>query len=142
MNAKAEKFKAYLEEKNITCFDVQEGSDELHTVVFRSVIEAEGQQLPTLIITDDSIFGIVRVRVANSVLKENNETALIKALNELNRTYKVFKYYIGVDGALMLDCCVLDRPGEIDGDMIYTILDLTIKHLEAEYKNIMKTVWA
>ena len=90
MNQKAEKFQKYLEEKEINVFEVIEvPEDELNTVVFRSNIAVEGEQLTTMVVLDDSIYGIVRVRVANAALKEGNETALIKAINELNAKYKV-----------------------------------------------------
>ncbi len=143
MNAKAEKFQEYLQEKNITCFQVDElPEDRLNTVIFRSTIAVEGQELPTLVILDDSIYSIIRVRVVGSALKEGNETELIKAINKLNAQYKVFKYYFAEDGALIMDCCLSGKPDELDGDLVYTILDVIIKHLEAEYKNIMKLVWA
>ena len=49
MNRKAEAFKKYLEEKNITCFVIDKiADDKLNTVVFRSYIEVEKQQLPTI----------------------------------------------------------------------------------------------
>ena len=61
MNKKAEDFKKYLETKAITCFTVEEiDDDQLNTVVFRSTIEVEGVQLPTIIILDSSIYGMVR----------------------------------------------------------------------------------
>ena len=143
MNKKAQIFQEYLQEKNITCFQVQEvPNDELNTVVFRSSIEVEGQQLPTLVITDSSIYTMIRVRVANQALKEGNETALVKAINKINAQYKIFKYYFAEDGALILDSYLLERPEELDGDMVYTVLDIIVKHLLAEYKNIMKAIWA
>lgn len=143
MNNKAEKFQEYLQEKSITCFQVQELSeDSLHTVVFRSVIAVEGQELPTLVILDDSIYSMIRVRVVGNAIKEDNEAQLIKGINKLNAQYKVFKYYFAEDGALVLDCCLPGGADELDGDLIYTLLDVIIKHLETEYKNIMKLVWA
>lgn len=143
MNKKAQIFQEYLEEKNITCFQVQEVPDDtLNTVVFRSSIDVEGQQLPTLVITDSSIYTMIRVRVANQALKESNEQALIKAINKINAQYKIFKYYFAEDGALILDSYLLERPEELDGDMVYTVLDIIVKHLLAEYKNIMKLIWA
>ena len=143
MNKKAQIFQEYLQEKNITCFQVQEvPNDELNTVVFRSSIEVEGQQLPTLVITDSSIYTMIRVRVANQALKEGNEVALIKAINKINVQYKIFKYYFAEDGALILDSYLLEKPEELDGDMVYTVLDIIVKHLLAEYKNIMKLIWA
>ena len=143
MNKKAQIFQEYLQEKNITCFQVQEvPNDELNTVVFRSSIEGEGQQLPTLVITDSSIYTMIRVRVANAALKEGNETELLKAIGKLNSHYKIFKYYFAEDGALILDSYLLEKPEELDGDMVYTVLDIIVKHLLAEYKNIMKAIWA
>ena len=143
MNKKAQVFQEYLQEKNITCFQVQEvPNDELNTVVFRSSIEVEGQQLPTLVITDSSIYTMIRVRVANAALKEGNETELLKAIGKLNSHYKIFKYYFAEDGALILDSYLLEKPEELDGDMVYTVLDIIVKHLLAEYKNIMKAIWA
>lgn len=143
MNKKAQIFQEYLQEKNISCFQVQEvPNDELNTVVFRSSIEVEGQQLPTLVITDSSIYTMIRVRVANAALKEGNETELLKAIGKLNSHYKIFKYYFAEDGALILDSYLLEKPEELDGDMVYTVLDIIVKHLLAEYKNIMKAIWA
>ena len=143
MNKKAQIFQEYLQEKNITCFQVQEvPNDELNTVVFRSSIEVEGQQLPTLVITDSIIYTMIRVRVANAALKEGNETELLKAIGKLNSHYKIFKYYFAEDGALILDSYLLEKPEELDGDMVYTVLDIIVKHLLAEYKNIMKAIWA
>lgn len=142
MNKKAELFKAYLEEKNITAFQVEEVNDQLNTVVFRSVIAVEGQELPTLVITDDSIFTMIRVRVANAALKEENKANITEAINKMNAQYKIFKYYFLEDGTLIMDSYVLNKPEEIDGDMIYTVLDVIVKHIVPEYKNIMKTIWA
>ena len=143
MNKKAQIFQEYLEEKKITCFEVQEiENDALNTVVFRSAIDVEGQQLPTLVILDSSIYAMIRVRVANAALKEENKTALVEAINKINSQYKIFKYYFADDGALILDSYVLSRQEELDCDMIYTVLDIIVKHLTAEYKNIMKLIWA
>lgn len=143
MNKKAELFQEYLQENNITCFEIQElQEDSLNTVIFRSVIAVEGQELPTVIILDNSIYGMIRVHVAGRAMREDNEIKIIKAINKLNAQYKIFKYYFVEDGALILDCCLTGKKDEIDGNLVYTILDVIIKHLEAEYKNIMKVVWA
>lgn len=143
MNKKAELFQEYLQENNITCFEIQElQEDSLNTVIFRSVIAVEGQELPTVIILDNSIYGMIRVHVASRAMREDNKTKLIKAINKLNAQYKSFKYYFVEDGALIFDCCFTGKVDEIDGNLVYTMLDVIIKHLEAEYKNIMKVVWA
>lgn len=143
MNKKAELFQNYLDEKKITAFQVQELKDEgLDTVIFNSRIVVDGQELPTLLITDNSIYSLIRVRVANAALKKGNETELRKVIDQLNARYKVFKYYFVDDGALILDAALVSKPDEIDGDMVYTLFDVIIKHLEEEYKGLMKTIWS
>ena len=46
MDSKAVKFEKFLNEKEIKCFQKEEIKDELETVVFRSFMEVEGQNLP------------------------------------------------------------------------------------------------
>ena len=126
MNRKAEAFKKYLEEKNITCFVIDKITDDkLNTVVFRSYI----------------VLFSVRVQIAGNVLNEKNELAVLKEINKLNRQYKVFKYYFTDDGSLFLDSCLLNKTGQADGDMIYTVLDVIIKHLQKEYSVLMQLIW-
>lgn len=142
MNKKAEDFKKYLETKSITCFAVEEiEEDQLNTVVFRSTIEIEGLHLPTIVILDSSIYGMVRVLVAPGALKDDNEVALLRQLNSINGKYKVFKYYLGEKGELYLESCILLPKGKAEGDLIYTVLDVIIKHLQEEYKGLMKLIW-
>lgn len=142
MNKKAELFKKYLDDKKITCFQVDEiAGDQLNTVVFRSSISVEGQSLPTILILDSSIYGMIRVLVAPKALNEGNEDGLHKAVNAINKKYKAFKYYFDDDGSLVLDCCILMPLGEADGDLIYTMFDVLIKHLESEYRPLMQTIW-
>lgn len=143
MNKKAELFQLYLEKNSINCFQVQEIADDpLNTVVFHSSIAVEGQELPTAIILDDSIYTMIRVRVAANAMKAENEVGLIKLINKLNAHYKIFKYYFADDGSLVLDAYLMELPERSDGNMIYTALDVIVKHLLAEYKNIMKAIWA
>ncbi len=143
MNKKAAAFQKYLDERKINCFTIEEiPNDKLNTVVFRSHIDVAGGRLPVAIILDSSIYGMIRVRIADRVTNEKNELALLKHLNELNRKYKIFKYYFTENDALVLDCYILNKSGQADGDMIYTILNVLVKHITAEYKNIMNIIWA
>lgn len=142
MNTKAEQFSKYLKEKEIKCFTIDEiNEDKLNTVVFRSNLNINGQQLPTIVILDDSIYGIVRILVAPKVLSEKNEIEMRIAINELNKTYKSFKYYFDNEDNLVLDCCILLMDNEYEGDLIYTMFDVIIKHLNDKYKNLMQLIW-
>ena len=71
MNKNAVAFKAYLDERNIKVFEVEElAGDTMQTAVFRSNITTEGQQLPTAVILDESVFALVRVQISPKALKE------------------------------------------------------------------------
>ncbi len=142
MNSKAEKFKAYLDEKEIKVFEIEELQDDAqHTAVFRSYITAEGQQLPTLVIIDDSIFTLVRVRVSPKAMTEQNQLAILKMTNEETASYKPFKLYVNRDGDLMLDVCMEIDGDELKGDDIYTIFQVIINYLNDNYRRIMKNIW-
>lgn len=41
----------------------------------------------------------------------------------------------------MLDCCILLNEIEKEGNLIYTMFDVIIKHLNNEYKNLMQLIW-
>ena len=142
MNNRAENFKKFLDENEIKCFAINEiKDDKFNTVVFRSNIDIKGQQLSTLVILDDSIYGMIRVFIAPKVLNKDNENELRIGINELNKTYMSFKYYFDNEDNLILDCCILLNEIEKEGNLIYTMFDVIIKHLNNEYKNLMQLIW-
>ena len=147
MNIKAEVFNKYLEEKEIKAFQVEEIADDAqHTVVYRSHIEVEGQQLPTLVLLDDSVFSMVRVQIAPQALTAENELELQRLASEYNMKFKPFKLYFDQNGALVLDVCLL-MPGQKEedftqlGDEVYGMFDVLIKFLEENYRGWMKKIW-
>ena len=140
MNAKAESFKAFLEEKNINAFAIDEIKDDtLHTVVFRSQINIDGNNLPTLVIADDSVFAMIRIAVAPNVNEVSSELAAL--INTYNRTYKSFKYYVDANKALILDISLPTAGDALNGELIYALFDTVIRHLNETYKEIMKEIW-
>ena len=141
MNKNAEAFKAYLEEKDIKVFEVEElEGDNQETAVFRSHVTTEGQQLPTVVILDNSIFALIRVQISPKALTESNQLELLKMVNEESAAYKPFKLYLNGNGDLMLDVClVVDE--ELKGDMVYTMFSVIINYLNANYRKIMKCIW-
>ena len=141
MNKNAEAFKAYLDEKDIHVFEVEElEGDSQGTAVFRSHITTEGQQLPAAVILDESVFALVRVQISPKALTESNQLELLKLVNEESAAYKPFKLYLNRDGDLMLDVClVVDE--ELKGDMVYTMFSVIINYLDANYRKFMKRIW-
>ena len=141
MNQKAEAFKAYLEEKDIKAFEIEElEGDEQKTAVFRSHITVEGQQLPTLVILDESIFGLLRVQISPKALSEENTLELLKKVNEESAGYKPFKLYLNDSGDLMLEVCMLIEE-ELKGDTVYGMFALIIDYLNNNYRDLMKCIW-
>ena len=118
MNNKAEQFNSFLEEQKIKVFQMEElEGNEQHTVVFRSFLGVEGQQLPTIVIIDDSIFSIIRMM------------------------YKPFKLFFDERGDLMLDVCLVTDKDKLDGNEVYQLFSVIINYLDENYRNIMKVVW-
>ena len=141
MNKKAEAFKAYLEEKDIKAFEIEElEGDAQKTVVFRSHITVEGQQLPTIVILDESIFALLRVQIAPKAMTEENQLKLLKKVNEESAAYKPFKLYLNNAGDLMMDVCMVIED-ELKGDMVYTMFSLIIDYLNNNYRSFMKCIW-
>ena len=141
MNKNAEAFKAYLQEKNIKVFEVEElEKDNQRTVVFRSHITTEGQQLPTVVILDESIFALVRVQISPKALTEANQAALLKLVNEESAAYKPFKVYLNQNGDLLLDLCLVVED-TLKGDTVYKMFSVIINYLDANYRKFMQCIW-
>lgn len=141
MNKKAKAFRTYLKKVGIEAFEMEDmHDDELHTVIFRTFIEAQGTKLPLIFVLDDTLYGSIRVLIAPKVLKDGNEMAVYQLINEYNRTYKSFKYCIDEEGALLLDMCYISND-DVDGDILSVLFDVIIQHLEESYRPLMKAIW-
>lgn len=141
VNLKAAKFEKYTKDNNMNFFVKKEMHDEADTVIFQSNIKVEGQTLPMGIITDNTIYTIIRVQVGSQLVKESNKAKFLEYLNTLNRSYKVFKYVAAEDGSLFLDACLPSTNDSFDAEIVRVVLDVVVDHLNTEYKNIMKETW-
>ena len=138
----AEDFKLYLEKNNITSFQMEEISNDANsTVVFRTHVTIKGQQLPSALILDNSIFAIIRVQISPQALTSENELPLAKILNEENAKYKPFKLFLNENGDLMLDICMINTAGEINPQEIFAMYKIVIDYLDSSYRTIMKAIW-
>lgn len=141
VNLKAQKFEAYTQANKMDFFVKNEMKDEADTVVFQSNLQVEGQTIPLGIITDNTIYTIIRVQIGSQLLKDENKLSLLEYLNQLNRSYKVFKYVAAEDGSIFLDACLPSTNDSFDAEIVRVILDVIVDHLNNEYKNIMKQAW-
>ncbi len=142
MNKKAEQFKAFLEERKINAFQMEEIPDNArNAVVFRSSVGVAGQQLPALVITDDSDFSMLRIQIVPQAVNEANMVELLKMINTQNFRYKPFKLYFDEPGNLILDTCMVVKNNQLDGEEVYRMFNLIINYLDDNYREIMKAVW-
>ena len=141
--SKVEKFDAFLAEKEIPWFEKLEQKDELNTVLYRGNIEAAGQNFPVLVVLDDSIFTLVRTVITPAAVKEERRAEVTALLNELNGSYKIFKYYIDPnDNRIYMDISVPATAENFDEELVlYIISQVALPHLEEFYPSIMDKIW-
>ena len=142
MNLKATKFTNFINERNINVFQMQEIDGDMHPVVYRSAMEVGGQNLPTMLVIDDSIYVMLQVRVGAGLVKESNKAAVMEHMNSLNENYKVFKYYANENGDIVIESCIPTTDEEFMPELVHAVIDVVLKHLNEEYTKLMKTVWS
>ena len=142
MNLKATKFTNFINERNINVFQMQEIDGDMHPVVYRSAMEVGGQNLPTMLVIDDSIYVMLQVRVGAGLVKESNKAAVMEHMNSLNENYKVCKYYANENGDIVIESCIPTTDEEFMPELVHAVIDVVLKHLDEEYPKRMKTVWS
>ena len=142
MNLKATKFTNFINERNINVFQMQEIDGDMHPVVYRSAMEVGGQNLPTMLVIDDSIYVMLQVRVGAGLVKESNKAAVMEHMNSLNENYKVFNYYANENGDIVIESCIPTTDEEFMPELVHAVIDVVLKHLNEEYPKLMKTVWS
>ena len=136
MNLKATKFTNFINERNINVFQMQEIDGDMHPVVYRSAMEVGGQNLPTMLVIDESIYVMLQVRVGAGLVKDSNRAAVMAHMN------KVFKYYANENGDIVIESCIPTTDEEFMPELVHAVIDVVLKHLNEEYPKLMKTVWS
>ena len=77
---------------------------------------------------------MIRLLVAPKALRDDNKEAVLELMNGYNKKYKSLNTYADDEGNLVMDTCVLFKDGEADGDMIYTMFNVIINHLNESYR--------
>ena len=142
MTLKAQKFSNFINERNINVFQIQDLEGDMHPVVYRSAMEVGGQNLPTMLVIDDSIYVMLQVRVGAGLVKDSNRAAVMAHMNSLNENYKVFKYYANENGDIVIESCIPTTDEEFMPELVHAVIDVVLKHLNEEYPKLMKTVWS
>lgn len=142
MNLKAQKFTNFVNDRGINVFQMQELDGDLHPVVYRTAMEVGGQNLPTMLVIDESIYVMLQVRVGAGLVKDSNRAAVMAHINSLNENYKVFKYYVSESGDIVIESCIPTTDEEFMPELVHAVIDVVMKHLNEEYPKLMKTVWS
>lgn len=144
MNKKAEKFTAFLKEIKLdSIFQIREiAENEANPVAYSTAMEVDKQNLPFLLVIDDSIYTMIQVRVAGQIVKAEKRPAVIEYLNGLNENYKVFKYYVSEAGDIVIESCLTFTDDNFAPELIHAVINVILQHLQEEYSKIMKVVWA
>ncbi|MBQ8919009.1 MAG: hypothetical protein IJ056_02725, partial [Acidaminococcaceae bacterium] len=130
---KAEKFDAFMKEREVSGFHKEEYDDQFRTVVYFSGLQTAGQQQFVQVQLNDSIYGMIKVLVGHKVVNEQNQVDVLKYINQLNHRFGAFKYVITPDGNLELDCSLIANDETFDPEVILVMLLNVIQpHLESE----------
>ena len=143
MNQKAEKFVEMLKQlPDDNVFEVREAeNDDDHLVLFRSSLEARKDLfLPMVVFIDDTIYTIIRVWAATDAVNDGNRARVRDFLTEMNRRYKVFKYYDTEQGDVVLDACLPENAEHFDPEAVAVIIDVIWDHLKEQYDELEKVV--
>ncbi|MDY4473342.1 MAG: histidine kinase, partial [Dialister sp.] len=73
VNLKAQKFEAYTKANKMDFFVKNEVKDDADTIIFQSQLKVKEQIIPVGIITDNTIYTIIRVQVGSKLVREDNK---------------------------------------------------------------------
>ena len=130
---KAEKFDAFMKEREVGGFQKEEYDDQFRTVIYFSGLETAGQRQFVQVQLNDSIYGMIKVLVGHKIINEKNESDVLKYINQLNHRFGAFKYVVTPEGSLELDCSLVANDETFDPEVILVMLLNVIQpHLESE----------
>ena len=141
MNQKAQVCKEYTDRNDAQAFAAQElENDSFHTVLFRSHMKVDGKSLPFVVTIDDSPYVTIRMLLVPKGVNAENRAAVLELLNGYNRTFKAFKHYVDGADEIILDACLILKDDQLDGNVIYTLLQSMANHLAKSLKEITERV--
>ena len=130
---KAEKFDAFMKEREVGGFHKEAYDDQFRTVVYFSGMQTAGQQQYVQVLLNDSIYGMIKVLIGHKVVNGQNRAKVLEYLNQLNNRFGAFKYIVTPDGNLELDCSLVANDETFDPEVIVVMLLNVIQpHLESE----------
>lgn len=136
-NLKADAFESYLKKEGLNFFRRQDAHDSYDTVVFMTALPAGKHRLVCAVITDNSMYTLIRVHLGTAPKGPARKT-FVPFLNKLNREHAIVKYTIGSDDNVFLDVCVTSTNEHFDPETVRDTLNVLVFHLGECYEDVAR----
>jgi hypothetical protein len=135
-------FQKFLDENQITGFNMEDLGGEAHRHAFRSNLPVAGQQLPFWIVLDDSVYTMIQIQIVGAIAVADKRERICGFLNDLNEQYQVLKYSADAQGNVILSCCIPAGVPHFDPALVIAILNQIQTNLNEIYSELMQQLWA
>lgn len=137
-NEKVKLLDDYFAKEHLNFFHKRVTGNASDTVVYITAIPAGAYKLLAAVITDNSIYTIVRCHLGDRIPGAADEAQFLEYLRNLNAHHAFFKYAMNQDGGLYLDVCLTARDDHFDPEMVRTTLNLLVYHMQESYGDIVR----
>ena len=137
-NQVAGKLALYFQKEGLDFFHRREIRDADDTILFLTALPAGDRRLFCAVVTDASVYTIVRVSLGKRNPEHAEDPDFLEFLRKLNANHAFFKYAMNQDGGLFLDVCIPATPRNFDPEMVRMTINLIVYHLGQEYADIAK----
>lgn len=110
--------------------------------VARSAFLVEGQEVPFMILMNETVFTSFQVLLAQGIHEEEKQKHILVYLNKLNNQFNMLKYHLDGDGNVILTCSVPASDNHFEPALIAALIEEVKKHLDEQYAELMKEIWA
>ena len=130
MNKKAEMLDQFLADETITAFERKDFEDEEGSVIYRSYVQSPLGDMPFFVITDNSVYTVLRLVVGPQVVTADNKADINDFINHENAYYKGMKYYIDEeDQTVYMDCVYIAADGEFEAPLLYALMNQMVERI-------------
>ncbi len=136
-NVKADKLAAYFAKEGLNFFRRQDAHDSYDTSVFMTALPAGSHKLICAIITNNSMYTLIRVHLGTAPKGPARKT-FAAFLNKMNGEHAIVKYIIDSDDNVFLDVCITSTGEGFDPDVVRTTLNLLVYHLGQSYEDVAR----
>ena len=136
-NAKADVFEKYMKDEGLDFFQRRDVKDAYDTTVFVTMIPAGKHRVPVALITNNSMYVLLRAHMGTAPVGPAAKTFL-HFLSRQNAESSLFKYLIAEDNNVFLDVCFPCVGNSFDPAVVRTTLNLIVYHMQDHYEDIAR----